>query len=159
MAITRPELERQRPLLRLLPFRIQNSHWAGFAPYGVEAGVLSYDGNLMIYGDNQLVIGGSLELSEDSLPWRAYRAGYDLVKVVMKFGLGRPLTGVETFVLSSEPTADQGMLSIEDSSIWAFSAPRQPIPLGLGNHQWEIHATDTSGETHSCYVGELMVTP
>lgn len=159
MAITRPELERQRPILRLQPHRIQNSKWAGFAPYGGPlAGALVYDGSLLVYGSELVVLGGIFELLDEVLPWRAYRSESAMVSVVMKFGPSRPLTGMETFTLSTTPTDGQGILEITDGPSWAFRAPRQPIPLGIGNHAWELHVTDASGETHACYVGELLVT-
>jgi hypothetical protein len=159
MAIKRPELERQRTIIRLMPHRIQNSHWAGFSSFGgTPSGVLSYDGSLLVFGPDIFVIGGIFELLADALPWRVYRSDSALVSVVMKFGPSLPVTGGETFVMSTSPTVGQGTLEIIDGANWEFKAPRQPIPLGVGNHSWEVHAMDASGETHVCYVGELLVT-
>lgn len=159
MAITRPELERLRVTIRLQPHRIQNSNWSGFAPYGgPSAGVLSYDGSLLVYGSELLVFGGVFEMLEEVLPWRAYRSDSALASVVMKFGQDLPIDGAAAFILSTTPESGQGSIELTDAENWAFRAPRQPLPLHLGRYKWEIHATDAAGETHVCYVGEIMVT-
>lgn len=160
MAISRPELERQRTSIRLQPHRIQNSHWSGFTTYGGPlVGALSYDGALLVHGDQILTLGGIFEMLTEELPWRAYRSESPAVSVVMKIGRGLSAGDSEVYRLTSTSVEGAGSITIDDAAEWKFTAPRQPIPLGVGNYSWEIHVTDASGETRVCYVGELLITP
>ena len=160
MVISRPELERQRTSIRLQPHRIQNSHWAGFSTYGgALAGLLTYDGALVVLGDQVITLGGVFEMLTEELPWRAYRSDSPAVSVVMKIGRGLPAIDSEVYRLSSEQVNGSGSVVIVDAAEWKFNAPRQALPLGVGNYTWEIHVTDASAETHVCYVGELLITP
>ncbi len=84
---------------------------------------------------------------------------YALAQVRMIFGLGRPTTDSAVFVCSSTPGPGEGSVNIANAATWLFSVPPQPLPLGLGDYPWEIHTTDTAGNTTVYYTGSQLVAP
>lgn len=84
---------------------------------------------------------------------------YALASVKVIFAFGSPAVDAPLFVCSSAPLPGEGTVSITNATTWLFSVPVQPLPLGLGNYTWEIHTTDTAGNTTVYYVGTQLVAP
>ncbi len=74
------------------------------------------------------------------------------------------LKGVGTlgYELSSQPTAGQGSIIIDDADTYAFSVPEQALPLDVGVWEWDFETFETADATglpDTWLAGEVTVTP
>lgn len=127
--IDRPELDRQREMIRLTPKRVQDTNWLGIP----SVGPVTPGGTQPPYplASVAMVFGHSLPVGDEPL-----------------FVLSSsPAAGQGLVVIDNNPTW-----------LFHVPVQPLPLTV-LDNYVWEIQTTDTSGVTTVYYAGTQMITP